>query len=57
MRPPVTVCDQRISAIEDSGAEVIVMSKDLYYRLPKEHRLDEGRKRTSSSRRRLYNAN
>ena len=38
MRAPITVCDQQINAIVDSGAEVTVMSKDLYYRLPKEHR-------------------
>ena len=38
MRAPITVCDQQINAIVDSGAEVTVMSKELYYRLPKEHR-------------------
>ena len=59
MRAPITVCDQQINAIVDSGAEVTVMSKELYYRLPKRapSRIDEGRKRTSSSRRRSYNAN
>ena len=36
MRAPVNVCDQQINAIVDSGVEVTVMSKDLYYRLPKE---------------------
>ena len=35
MRAPITVCHQQINAIVDSGAEVTVMSRDLYYRLTK----------------------
>ena len=43
MRAPITVCDQQINAMVDSGAEVTMMSKDLYYRLPKEHHLNTRR--------------
>ena len=40
MKAPMTLCNKNIQAVVDSGAEVTVMSRDLFYSLPKEQRPD-----------------